>query len=602
MHSRRKFSGPSRVAAVAAITSALVATAGLGAGPAQSAQSSACPSPFPVADLVPGAPVTGLTVTKGTDPDSFAGQVVGVLENGIAPGVDMILVDLDSPTVDRVGIWSGMSGSPVYAANGELIGAVSYSLGLGPSTIAGVTPAADMVRLLDTTDASPTRLRERVSLPQSLRSSLVRSGAATSAAARQELHRLQVPVGVSGVSRDRLAKVKPVLRTGDLRVADAPAGPASSEPIEVAAGGNLAASMSYGTVSIAGVGTATAVCGSEILGFGHPFNFTGPSTMSLHGARATHIQDDQTLSGFKVSNLGAPIGTVDGDRMAGLHAVPGALPPSTHVTATSSEAGTEYTADTSVTVPDFMPDFAFLNVIASQDKVMDRIGKGTAWARWTISGTRKNGAEFSFTRKDLYADSADVSAAAAFALAGDVAAIQDNPGEVVKIKSVTSESHLYPTYETYVIRKVQARMFGTWIPLTQDEPSPLRAGKVARLKVFLTSREGEPRTLFERVYVPTHAAGRIGMLDVTGGNEQTESSDEFFDFEDLAFDEATPAPTSNVFPQVLEDLAAGPQHNEVVATVHFRHAPRAAGIPRTGSTTMNRVVAGSRQFPIVALR
>ena len=33
MHSRRKFSGPSRVAAVAAITSALVATAGLGAGP-----------------------------------------------------------------------------------------------------------------------------------------------------------------------------------------------------------------------------------------------------------------------------------------------------------------------------------------------------------------------------------------------------------------------------------------------------------------------------------------------------------------------------------------------------------------------------------------
>ena len=601
MHPRRKFSGPSRVAAVAAITSALVATAGLGAGPAQSAQTSVCPSPFPVADLVPGAPVTGLTVTKGTDPDSFAGQVVGVLENGIAPGVDMILVDLDSPTVDRVGIWSGMSGSPVYAANGELIGAVSYSLGLGPSTIAGVTPAADMMKLLDAPTGNPPQLRERVRLPQSLRASLARFGASATAAG-QDLHLLEVPTGVSGLSGSRLAKVKPVLRTGDLRVADTPAGPASSEQVGITAGGNLAASLSYGTVTAAAVGTATAVCGSEILGFGHPYTFTGPTTMSLHGARATHIQDDQTLSGFKVANLGKPIGTVDGDRMAGLHAVQGTLPSSTQVSAKSSEAGAEYTADTTVTVPDFMPDFAFLNVLSSQDKVMDRVGKGTAWARWTITGTRKNGAEFSFTRKDLYADSGDVSAAPAFALAGDVSAIQDNPGEVVRIKSVTSESHLYPTYETYVIRKVQARMFGTWIPLSQDEPSPLRAGKTARLKVFLTSREGEPRTLFVRVYVPTHAAGRIGLLDVTGGNDGAESSDEFFDFEDLAFEEATPAPTSKVFPQVLKELAAAPQHNEVVATIRFPHAPRAAGIPRTGSTTMNRVVGGSRQFPIVALR
>jgi hypothetical protein len=36
-----------------------------------------------------------------------------------------------------------MSGSPVYAADGRLIGAVAYGLA-GASTIAGITPAADM--------------------------------------------------------------------------------------------------------------------------------------------------------------------------------------------------------------------------------------------------------------------------------------------------------------------------------------------------------------------------------------------------------------------------------------------------------------------------
>ncbi len=328
---------------------------------------------------------------------------------------------------------------------------------------------------------------------------------------------------------------------------------------------------------------------------------SGPSTLSLHGASATHIQDDQTLGGFKSGNFGAPVGTVDGDRLAGLHAVKGALPPAARFSALSTAGGSSFTATSHLTVPDFVPDLGFVNLAASQDKVIDRVGKGTAWATWTIKGTRKSGAPFSFTRKDLYADPYDISAASAFTLAEDLYTIQENPGEVVKITSVTSESHLYQGYQTYVVQKVQARMFGRWIPLQKNQPSPLRAGKVAKLKVFLTSREGAPRTLNVRVYVPTHAAKRVGILDVTGGNEGSQGSDGFFAEGQDAFSDATQAPTSKVFPQVLKELAAAPQHNEVVATVHFRNAPRAASKPRTGSTTMNHVVGGSLQLPVVAL-
>ncbi|MCB0907999.1 MAG: hypothetical protein KDB63_12880, partial [Nocardioidaceae bacterium] len=107
----------------------------LGGTPTVGAASAAtCDTPFPVADLVPHQAVTGLTVSAGTTPDGFTGEVLGVVKNGIAPGLDMVMVRLTSTEIDRVGgIWAGMSGSPVYADDGRLIGAVAYGLAWGPS-------------------------------------------------------------------------------------------------------------------------------------------------------------------------------------------------------------------------------------------------------------------------------------------------------------------------------------------------------------------------------------------------------------------------------------------------------------------------------------
>ena len=462
MTSSSQFSGRKRVAALAAATTGLVATTGMLASPAQSAPTSQCPSSYAVADLTKGDPVTGLTVTSGTDPDSFGGTVVGVLENGIGPGVDMILVDLTSDTIDRVGIWSGMSGSPVYADDGELIGAVSYSLGLGPSTIAGVTPAAEMQKLLrDGGQASPV-LQRTVTLPQSLRRTLATTGAVASATAPASMTQMQVPVTVSGLSGQRRASAAKVLRFGGAKMADAAGGPTSSESIGIAAGGNLAASMSYGTVTAAGVGTATAVCGDEILAFGHPMNYSGPSSMALHGARATHIQDDQTLSGFKSANIGAPIGTVDADRLAGLHALTGALPAGIPFTAVASDnGGPAYTASSQVVTPEVLADIGFANTLAAQDKVMDRIGKGSSATTWTIKGLRKDGTPFTFARHDMYSDPSDISGATAFALVGDLQAIVENPGEAVTITSVDSSTRIIDDATTYVVQKVQVLREGT---------------------------------------------------------------------------------------------------------------------------------------------
>src|SRR5512144_311220 len=127
---------PRRAFAAAATAAVALSVAGMGAAPAQSAPDASCPDAFPVSQDVRGLAVHGLTVTEGTKPEQFDGQVLGVLEDGIAPALPMIMVKVTSPNVADIGIWQGMSGSPVYAPDGRLIGAVSYGLSFGPSEVA----------------------------------------------------------------------------------------------------------------------------------------------------------------------------------------------------------------------------------------------------------------------------------------------------------------------------------------------------------------------------------------------------------------------------------------------------------------------------------
>ncbi len=588
MTPRLTTAGRRRLGGVAlAATSALIAATALSAAPAVSAPDPSCPTPVAASTLPDSAPVHGLTVTKGTTPAPFTGTFEGTLQDGIAPGVDLILADLHSTTIDKVGIWAGMSGSPVYDTHGALVGAVSYSLGTGPSTIAGITPATEMAKLLTSRPAAAKAARTRAALPRSLARSLVASGAATATEAAQGMRQLQIPVTLSGLSSTRLAQLAPRLHLGRGHVVSTTPGPVSDEKIPVTVGGNMAASLSHGTITAAELGTATMVCGTEVVGFGHPVNFSGPASMSLHGARTVLIQDDPTFSGFKVANLGAPVGTVDNDRLAGLHAVVGALPPSSSISAVATEGRRTFTGRTRVTQPDLMPDFGFLTLLAAQDRVLDRTGQGTAASAWTIDGRRGNGAHFRFARHDLYADQFDVSSAPANALAEDLFALQSVPNEAIKITQVHATSRLSDSYATWTIVRVRARVHGTWVRVTENRPVPLRAGRTATLQASLVSAQSGPRPVLIHVNVPARALHRSGTLDVLGGNP--------------ADGESTDASGSS-FPALLRSLTAAPRHNEIRATVRFRTAPGAASRPRTGTTTLGRVVSGEVTASVTGVR
>ena len=560
-----------RAAGIAVAVTAL-AVAGLGViSPATSATDASCPTAYPADTLADGQSVHGLTVSEGTTPQPFTGRVIGVIDDGIAPDLDMIMVRLTSAEIDRVGgIWAGMSGSPVYADDGRLIGAVAYGLSFSPSPVAGVTPAADMQELLS---AAPTsgqarialrtaRQADEVDIPRAMQRQLVTSGAAQPNEVDGGMSRLPLPLGISGMlTNDRLNKAARALDMKDVRVYKAGAVAAEGAPGEIVAGGNLAASVSYGDVSSIGVGTATAVCGDEVLAFGHPMTFSGPSTLTMHAADAVYIQEESIGPPFKVANASPPVGGIVQDRLAGLLGVTGAaaIPDTTDVTSfVSVEGGKSRNGETHISFAPAVPDIAAFHLLANQDRVFDGITGGSSEVSWTVSGTRTDGAPFSYTRDDRYANKFDISFAPTFDLFDQLWQLQNNGVEEITFTTIDARSSMSRDFEAFTLAKVQMRSRGVWRPLRTDRALVVRPGTVLRLRVTLTSAQLPTQRLRLNVPVPDSAARKFGFLEVLGGNSI---------FSEGGFFEEGPTTKTASFEKLLRRLARAPRNDDVVANL-----------------------------------
>ncbi|CAN5209287.1 SpoIVB peptidase S55 domain-containing protein [soil metagenome] len=547
-----------RLMAAVVASAAALSVAGAGS-PAASAPDAQCPAAAPVADLVPGELVHGLTVSKGTTPEPFTGEHLGVLKDGIAPGRDMILVDLTSAEIDRVGIWSGMSGSPVYAEDGDLIGAVSYGLSLGPSSVAGVTPAADMHELLTQTPAGPmSAAADKITIPDRLADRLVTQDVATNAEVGAGLSQLQLPFGMAGLSGRRVKQVanKLDLDLNGMRLNSA-MGASALADTSMVAGGNVAAAISYGDITAAGVGTVTAVCGGEVLGFGHPMLWTGPSGLSMHAASVIYVQEDPTLSGFKVANIDpSPVGSITHDRMAGILGVQGAAPDTGDITTSVSMPGrNSRNGETKVNLPEWMPDIAFAHILANHDRVFDGIGQGSANVNWTVNGTREDGAPFSISRGDVHASEYDVTFEAAWDVVMALYTLEYNGVEDITIDSVHVDSKLSRDYDHYVFKKAEIKRAGVWNKLSRSTPLFLKPGKEHKIKVTVESADSGSSSTVKTVRVPRSADGRRGFLNVRGGN--TFDGDEFYGGNKQTFD------------SILADLKSEPRNDEILIHLGF---------------------------------
>ena len=496
-----------RLAASAVVTAGLCLAGTAALSTSSQAAEGVCDTPTDISTLAAGDAVHGLTTVSGTQPDPFTGSVLGVIQDGVEPGVDLVMATLSSDDIDASGIWEGMSGSPVYAADGSLIGAVSYTLAWGPTPIAGITPWQDMSKYAG-------QLPVNVSLREGAARTIAGSSSVTQTEASEGFHELEAPAVVAGVSQRVVdnERTRPYLSKA---VAAAGHTSVESSLADMVAGGNLVATMSTGDVTIGGLGTITSVCADRVVGFGHPMNFAGRTSYGLAGASALYIQGDPLGSAFKVANIGTLLGTIDQDRMTGISGPLGPLPPSTTITSTvhydNGETTGDRTGETDVQLPDATAEAAYYELVENHEAAIDAYGPGGEDQSWTITGHTAT-APFTLTGGNLYADKYSIADGASYDVPDLLWALTrlDN----VHVESVDVQSNVNDDTSRLKIVGVQQKRAGSWVDVNRRHPATFRAGRTAVMRLVLKGG----RTQRFAIDVPARARGLEGEVFVSGGS------------------------------------------------------------------------------------
>ncbi len=546
------------------------ARAGASAASVALAPSDPCPTAFPVNQLSRGQVVNGLTVDEGTTPAPFSGEVIGTLRDGIAPGIDMVMVELSSPAIDEAGgVWSGMSGSPVYAEDGRLIGAVAYGLAFGGSPVAGVTPASAMYDIGATTAAPP----ENIEVTKEAQKRLGADANVSGEQAADGFQRLPVPLGLSGVN-PRQARAFGELIDTRLELGQTFASGAASPDDEASAivpGGNVAAALSYGDFTLSGVGTATAVCGSEVLMFGHPFFFEGKTSQSLHSADALYIQQDSNAP-FKVANPGGVAGTITEDRLAGLKGTFNSGPVTTPIVSTLSnlDTGRERSGLTAAVTPDFTPDIAAFHSVVNMERVLDSAGGGVARTDLTIKGTTDNG-PWSVTLDGVTAERYDLAFLTGFDVYEPLFQIMEYPRKEAQITSVTLNGTVTEEYQDIHMASADIRVRGKWQRLNESNQPTVRSDR--HIKMRINGYPYKSSTVVRREFTLPPQPRGYTSVELTGGAEG------FYEF-GLEEEERTP----RTFNRLLRALRNAPTGAQVGVTLEGRRGVTRATVDMPDAT------------------
>jgi hypothetical protein len=417
----------------------------------------------------------------------------------------MVMVRLSSPEIDRVGgVWAGMSGSPVYAGDGRLIGAVAYGLA-GTSPVAGVTPFEDM----DDYVAAPSSSPSQIAMDDETKRKIAAQPDVSSAQASGGFRRLPVYRSVTGVDQNRLdesAGDRTWLKSG-VRSAGFVAGTSAPGAESVVAGGNLAVAVSWGDITFGGVGTATSVCGSKVVGFGHPMLFAGKTTEALMPATAIYIQEDPSAVPFKVANFAPPVGTITDDRLAGVTGLFGDRPATTLVTDYLAYGDRSRVGKSRVSVKGYAAAVSFYEQLANHDRVLDGIVPGTEFVKSTLLGHDGSGHSFTIKLRDRYTSPEDIAFESPWDVADQIAVIAAIRG--VTIDRVYIASSVSDDTSTYAVAGVQQYRAGQWIDVDDEHPIIGTAGTRLAVRTILRS-DTETKAVSTVVQVPANASGAAG--------------------------------------------------------------------------------------------
>lgn len=490
-----------------------------------------CPDPLPTASAVKGLTGTGFTVSEGTEPDPFTATVLGRITDGIGPGVDMIMAELDSDAIEAAGgVWAGMSGSPVYTDDGELIGAVSYGLAAS-SPIAGLTPAATMTPLLTgdvpTSGLSAGDLPARVKVTSAQAKTLAKAGDLSVSATSRGFSRLTLPLGVSGAPSTAGKKILDRFEKKlDAPVVLAGSGTASrrvdAQAVgDVHAGGNFAGVLSYGSASFYGVGTTTFVCDGRAVAFGHPFDYVGETHLGAALADTIYVQPDPTWGPFKVTNITDTVGVVDFDSLTGIAATLGAGPTDMLAVRTTltNPAGQTFTGATDIADRTWTSDIAAYATLFDVERALGASSPGSASLTIRITGKRADGSGFSITRADKYVSTWNLPYAVADTVYALTSMLKDQDLEKVTLTGVRVTGTVSRAVKGYKAAKLRIRSGGAWRGPGAG-PFPVTSGGTLKGRILLTRLDtGATTWVAFPIAMPKVRSGASGQVTVSTGSD-----------------------------------------------------------------------------------
>jgi hypothetical protein len=508
------------------------------------AHADAKPATISVDEIKDGMKGYGLTVFKGTAPERFDVEVVGVLRN-FRPSQALILIKTPHPRLNITKNVRGMSGSPIYL-DGRLAGAYAYSWSsFQIEPVAGVTPIAPMLTELhrpippgfwplEGEAPLPSSARTPGPAADRARRASVDLGSPTSfrgppgtydveAHARQIAARFageldpsrplvpaSTPLMLAGMTDRSMALVRTLFGPLGLEPMQAGGGgsgpPAADAPRHYVDGGGLGVELARGDVSFMGLGTVTKVEGTKLCGFGHPMMEAGATALPAAIGRVHWIFASEQHSS-KIGEAARSLGALVQDRQSAVIVDESATAPVIpfSVEIHGADAIPKKSWHVEIAEERFMTSGLAAAVLGSIVEASVNERRDVTWRLQSKLSVRNHGTieldDFGVAVGGM-PDSGDFAHAKISRAVGDVL---NNPWERTHIDKIESVLTVDYSRELWRLRGV-------------DVLDPIvDAGQSARLRVHLVPFAGPEITKIVEVKLPETVAGKSVEIEVSPG-------------------------------------------------------------------------------------
>jgi hypothetical protein len=496
------------------------------------------PGTISVDEIKDGMKGYGLTVFKGTEPERFDVEVVGVLRN-FRPSQELILVKTPHPRLNVTKNVKGMSGSPIYL-DGRLAGAYAYSWSsFQVEPVAGVTPIKPMLTELHRPipkgfwpleggaplPAGAKRAENDPVSPGKTATSFegapgaydlethaaqVASRMTTGLDPSKNLVPATTPLMLAGMSDRSMALVRKLFGPLGLEPVQAGGGGGikgdPGAPQHYVNGGGLGIQMSRGDVSFMGLGTVTHVEGTKLCGFGHPMMEAGVTAMPAAIGRVHWIfASDQHSS--KIGEAARPLGALIQDRQSAIVVDESKTAPvfPMHVDIQGADGIPKKTWDIEVAEERFMSGSLVATVLGS---IVDASVNERRDVTWRIKSKLTVHGHGTIDLEDFgvaIGGMPDAGELAHAKIARAVGEALNNPWENVHVDKIDTVLTVDYTRELWRLRGV-------------DVLDPIvDVGQSARLRVHLVPFVGPEVTKVLEVKLPEELAGKDVDIEIVPG-------------------------------------------------------------------------------------